>query len=131
MLRATSLPLWHYFFYFGSYRRLYRSARPAFDSKRRIYFLLLRLGASAFPYMNGFAVFYLVPMCHMGTHSGCAASRSSRFYPSFATACNAGREGFPCGAWEPGPCLSSDFLNRPGNFVQNRNGEWHIFLLAS
>jgi hypothetical protein len=57
MLSATNLPLWHYFFCFGSYRRLYRLTRPAFDSKRRIYFLLLRLGASAFSHMNGFVVF--------------------------------------------------------------------------
>jgi hypothetical protein len=26
--------------------------------------------------------------------------------------------------------LTSDFLIRPGNFVQNKNGEWHVFLLA-
>jgi hypothetical protein len=57
MLRATSLPLWHYFFYFVSYRCLYCSAGPALYPQGRIYFLLLRLGASAFPHMNGFAVF--------------------------------------------------------------------------
>ena len=54
-------------------------------------------------------VFNLVPMRRMGTQSGCAASSSDPRYERFclpvyhglATACNAGRDGFPYGAWEP------------------------------
>ncbi len=44
----------------------------------------------------------LVPIRRKGMHSGCVASSSSRLYPIFATACNAGRERIPCGAWDPG-----------------------------